>query len=91
MNSLLRALYRYALDTRLDTYLRPEREELLDNERMCRLALERLAPRLDGEGALRLECYVSGRDILESIRQEAVFASGLSLGLSLAALGQFPE
>ena len=54
-------------------------------------ALERLAPRLDGEGALRLERYVSGRDILESIRQEAVFASGLSLGLSLAALGQFPE
>lgn len=83
MNTLLRTLYDYAFEHRMPLCLEEE-----PSYRECGAATERqlreLRRLLDGEGARRLEDYVDDMELLYTLKLEAMFQAGLSVGLELS-------
>lgn len=80
------ALFSYAMEQRVDGFLRAEREELDDSRRMVDYALEQLKA-AGGAVADYAQRVGSGTATLSGINSKACFLAGLSVGLELGAMG----
>lgn len=85
MDTLLRTLYDYAFEHRMARCLEEE-----PSYHECGATTERqlreLRGLLDTEGARRLEDYVDDMELLHTLKLEAMFQAGLSVGLELSRL-----
>ena len=86
MNSLLDALYDYAMEYRIDAYLKPDEKELQDTQRMLDHALSTLKT-MSKQAADCAERLEFSQDTLLYLHRRAAFLAGLSIGLELGALG----
>ena len=83
MESLLEALYAYAMENRIDAYLLRDTKERQDNEKMIRLTMEKLAAQGMGDMAQRVE---AGYTTLGCLDRRGAFWAGLTIGLELNRL-----
>lgn len=85
MNTLFDALYDYAMEHRIDTYLKPDEAELNDTQWMQNKALSDLKTMSEraADCAERLEF---SQDTLLCLHRRAGFLAGLSMGLELSRL-----
>lgn len=83
MDTLLDALYEYAMDHRIDAYLKPDEGELKDTQWMRDKALSALKA-MDARTADCAERLEFSQDTLLYLHRRAAFLSGLSIGLQLS-------
>ena len=81
MESLLEALYHYALKYRFDGCILSGQDERQENEKMVRLAREELNANGLHDAAERLE---DGLAVLNCLDRQGAFRAGLSIGLELS-------
>ena len=85
MTELQAALYRYARESRVERFLRPERRELEANRRMVGEAMASLSAM--GEAPADLARRVEqGLQLCADLEQEASFLVGLAVGLELGRM-----
>ena len=85
MTELQAALYRYARESRVEGFLRPERRELEANRRMVGEAMASLSAM--GEAPADLARRVEqGLQLCADLEQEAGFLAGLAVGLELGRM-----
>ena len=85
MDTLFDALYDYAMEHRIDTYLKPDEGELRDTQWMQDNALSVLRA-TDARSADCAERLEFSQDTLLYFHRRAAFQAGLSMGLELSRL-----
>lgn len=83
MDTLFDALYDYAMEYRVDGFLKPEEKELKDNQWMRDNALSALKA-MNAQTAGWAERLEYGQDALLDLHRRAGFLAGLSMGLELS-------